>query len=168
MINVVKPPLRPHTNVYEDDICIFLAGSIDGGVAEEWQARVEKDLESYPITLFNPRRDFWDDTWEQTISNPNFKEQVEWEMDHLDRADIIVMYFDPNGKAPITLLELGLHAAKSNIIVCCPDGYWRKGNVEVIADRFGLVLVNSYEAMMTALKQEIVYPSVDRRKRGPQ
>jgi hypothetical protein len=39
------------------------------------------------------------------------------------------------------------------IIVCCPDGYWRKGNVEVVCRRFGIAkLVNDYaEALDMAM-----------------
>ena len=36
-------------------------------------------------------------------------------------------------RAPITLLELGLFARSGKLIVCCPDGYWRKGNIEVVS-----------------------------------
>ena len=46
----------------------------------------------------------------------------------------------PGTKSPITLLELGLHAGKNpqKLVVCCPDGYWRKGNVDIVCRRCGV------------------------------
>ncbi len=36
---------------------IFLAGSIENGKAEDWQAVVERMLEGYDVTILNPRRE---------------------------------------------------------------------------------------------------------------
>lgn len=44
----------------------------------------------------------------QEASNPQFRQQVEWELNALSVADLIVFYFDPATRSPITLLELGL------------------------------------------------------------
>lgn len=92
----------------------------------------------------------------QSIHNPKFKEQVNWELDALSSADIVVFYFDPNTKSPITLMELGLAAAsESNVIVCCPDGFWRKGNVEIICDRFDIPLCNTFDSLVAKLKDVV-------------
>jgi hypothetical protein len=124
---------------------IFLGGSIEMGAAEDWQTRLVADLVDYDGVLLNPRRDNWDPTWVQSIHNPEFKEQVNWELDAMACSSAIVFYFDPNTMSPITLMELGLAAASdSTVIVCCPDGFWRKGNVEIICDRFKIPLCNTY------------------------
>ena len=81
----------------------------------------------------------------QEISNPQFREHVEWELDYLDRADVIAMFFDKNGISPISLLELGLYALSRKMVVCCPKGYWRRGNVQIICNRFGIQLVENLE-----------------------
>lgn len=92
-----------------------------------------------------------------TVDNPEFKEQVDWELEHLESADLIVFYFDPNGKAPITLLEIGLFVSEfNNIIVCCPEGYWRKGNVDVVCNRYGIKQVDNLEQLVYATQQWIV------------
>lgn len=127
---------------------IFLAGSIEMGVAENWQDKIADALKYELVILFNPRRDDWDASWEQSIKNPNFVEQVEWELDMLNAADWIVMYFDPNTKSPISLLELGLHAKSGKLIVCCPDGFWRKGNVEVICQRYQIPVYNDLDSFI--------------------
>ena len=70
------------------------------------------------VTILNPRRDDWDNSWTQSINNPQFREQVEWELEAMEKADIIAMYFDKSTKSPITLLELGLFAHTGKMIVC--------------------------------------------------
>ncbi len=135
---------------------LFLAGSIDMGAAVEWQKRVIEALADMPeVTIFNPRRTDWDSSWEQDISHPEFNEQVTWEMDHLDKADVICFYFDAEGKAPITLLELGLHAADRKCVVCCPEGYWRRGNVQMVCDRFNIPMVDDLEALIEETKRAL-------------
>jgi hypothetical protein len=154
---VLKPPQRLQVVDYGSAPAVFLAGSIDQGAAVDWQARLTERLfaEYDEIHIFNPRRDDWDDTWESRLHNPQFKEQVEWELDHLERADVIAMYFDPKGKAPITLLELGLNAHRGNIVIYCPAEYWRCGNVEVIAERYRLNLLYDYDEFVDCLLDEI-------------
>lgn len=131
---------------------VFLAGSIDMGKAKDWQTEVEEALADLPVIILNPRRDDWDSSWEQDISNPEFEEQVEWEISGQDDADIICMYFDPDGQAPITLLELGLFAQSGKLIVCCPEGYWRRGNVQVVCNHYGILLVDTLEELIDLVK----------------
>jgi hypothetical protein len=136
---------------------IFLAGSIEMGTAENWQERVARELSDVPnLTILNPRRDDWDNSWAQSISDARFKEQVEWELSALDLADLIFMYFAPDTKAPITLLELGLFARSGKMIVCCPDGFWRKGNVEVVCQRYGVKLYDSLEDSIRKLRYQLL------------
>jgi hypothetical protein len=135
---------------------VFLAGSIEMGLAEPWQQRVETALAELNVLILNPRRDEWDATWEQSIHNPQFREQVEWELAALELATVIGMYFATSTKAPITLLELGLSARSGKLIVCCPDGYWRKGNIEVVCARHGVPLVEEMEAFIAMLRERIV------------
>lgn len=127
---------------------IFLAGTIDNGDSFDWQSEVIKTLNGFDITILNPRRKDWDSSWKQTIDDPQFNEQVNWELDALDKADFILMYFAPESKSPISLLELGLYANSNKLIVCCPDGFYRKGNVEIVCKRYGISLFNSLELMI--------------------
>src|SRR5262245_26097387 len=125
---------------------IFLAGSIEMGRAENWQERVARELSDIPnLIILNPRRDDWDDSWVQSINNQHFREQVEWEIAAQEMADVIIMYFAPDTQAPVTLLELGLFARSGKLIVCCPDGFWKKGNVEVVCNLFSAPLVEDLE-----------------------
>jgi hypothetical protein len=119
---------------------IFLAGSIEQGTAIDWQKDLTEEVTGYMHYVFNPRRDKWDASLEQKSSNPTFNEQVSWELTALDMAEYIFMYFDPNTKSPISLLELGLYASSKKLIVCCPEGFWRRGNVEIVCERYDIPL----------------------------
>lgn len=133
---------------------VFLAGSIEMGKAIDWQTQIIEKCIDVDVTLFNPRREDWDSSWEQTIDNPDFKEQVEWEMDSMEQANKIVFYMDENTKSPITLLELGLHARDRKSCVYCPDKFWRKGNVEIVCDRYNIPMVDDMEGLIKFIKNE--------------
>jgi hypothetical protein len=153
MKHIKSPELYYNDNSNIGDV--FLAGSIEMGLAEPWQERLVELFKDTDIRFLNPRRDDWDSSWVQEASNPQFTQQVNWELDALDYSDLIVFYFDPNTKSPITLMELGLYAASGKvIIVCCPDGFWRKGNVEIVCQRHNVTLVNSFDELVDAVRKE--------------
>jgi len=124
---------------------VFLAGSIEGGTAEHWQEVVTRQLRDsgFDGTVLNPRRDDWDDSWEETTENNEFCEQVEWELAAQEAADQILMYFSPGTISPVTLLELGLSAEKGKLTVCCPKGFHKKGNVDLVCRRHGIPQVTT-------------------------
>lgn len=153
MARVLKPPAP--LELAAGERVVFLAGSIEMGAAGPWQAEVERALADLPVVILNPRRDEWDASWEQSISNPQFRGQVEWELDGQQSADVIAMHFDPATKAPITLLELGLFATSGKVIVCCPPGYWRRGNVEVVCSRYRVPLVGDLPALIQAVRERL-------------
>ena len=130
-MNEIKAP-NPITN-FANYPNIFLAGSIEMGAAENWQDKVKQLLKNRRVQILNPRRDKWDNSWIQSKDNPQFRQQVEWELEAQERADKILMYFDPKTKSPISLLELGLFAKSGKLIVVCPEGFWRKGNVNIVS-----------------------------------
>jgi hypothetical protein len=124
---------------------VFLAGSIDMGQAADWQSKIEEALESVDCTVLNPRRKGWDSSWKQEADFPPFREQVEWELDAMESADLIAMHLDMDSKAPVSLLELGLHAHDGKMVVSCPDGYWRKGNVDIVCERAGVPVYEDFQ-----------------------
>lgn len=158
----------PHRNLPEHPAhpIVFLGGSIEMGKAEDWQQRITQTIEAINtnILVCNPRRPDWDSAWEQRADNIHFSEQVHWELDHLQRANVAVFYFQPHTMSPITLMELGhtladnkllqatLNHPNQTIVVCCPDGFWRKGNVEIICQRYGVDVYNTLEEMEDRLK----------------
>lgn len=150
MSTIIKAP-QPLVEGYS----IFLAGSIEMGAAENWQSKVERDLVDSSAIIFNPRRDDWDSSCVQSAHNPQFREQVEWELEALEQANLIAMYFDPNTKSPISLLELGLFGPTGKMLVCCPEGFWRKGNVDIVCARYSITQVNSLEELVDSIIDKV-------------
>lgn len=152
-MQLIKPESTNQTT--EHLVSIFLAGSIEMGKAEDWQVRLEKELADFKVTVFNPRRDDWDSSWEQKESNDQFNYQVNWELNRLTESSIVFLYLSPGTQSPISLLELGAFAGRSNMIVCCPTGFWRKGNVDIFCTRAGIPVYENLEDSIGALKTKI-------------
>ena len=157
-------------NERKDDgrLKIFLAGTIDQGNSVDWQRQLIEDLKDEPIQFLNPRRDDWDPTWDQSSSNKDFKEQVNWELDSLRDSALIVMYFAPNSKSPISLLEMGLFKDREMVVVC-PEGFYRKGNVDIVCEKYKIKQMDSLDDLAIKIKEDIsfsihgvVYDEVDK------
>jgi len=153
--SVAYPPSRTtHTSP-----SIFLAGTIDMGNSIDWQQHSINTIESFDIegklTIYNPRRADWDSSWIQEITDPQFNEQVNWELDMLEQADIILLYFQKDSSSPISMLELGLFAKHKKILVCCEQGFWRKGNIDIVCQRNGINMYTALDEMLIDLKEII-------------
>lgn len=134
------------------EISIFLAGSIDMGSAEDWQTKMTNDLVDIDhLSIYNPRRDDWDSSWIQDPTpGTQFHEQVSWELDHIESADLVVVYFADDSKSPITLLELGLILANwdKEVAIYCSPKFYRYGNVKMVADRYHVPIYDTYEDLL--------------------
>lgn len=131
---------------------LFLGGSIEMDKADNWQKLAVEMLVDTDWTILNPRRASWDSTWKQSKDNPQFREQVEWELNAQEIADKILMYLDPATKSPISLMELGLFEGTHKMIVVCPLGFWRKGNVDIVCERYGVPQEATLEDAIAKLK----------------
>jgi len=132
---------------------IFLAGSIEMDKAIDWQKQCESELQNQ-FNVLNPRRESWDTSWKQDISNLIFKEQVNWELNALEQADIIIMFFANNTQSPISLLEFGLYARSKKMYVVCENEFWRKGNIDVVCERYGIMQFDNLDQLMIFLKNK--------------
>ena len=125
---------------------VFLAGSIEMGAAEQWQEHVAGKLDA---TVLNPRRDDWDNSWKQSMSDPRFVEQVMWELLAQQQADLLLFYFSPGTNAPITLLELGLALGQHRkSLICCPPDFYRHGNVDITSRAYWRKPVSTLEDLI--------------------
>lgn len=154
MATIIKPPTPiPHQ---PEQRVLFLAGSIDLGAAPNWQRSLATSLLDVPrLLILDPRRDAWDSSWAQSKDDPNFRGQVEWELEGLESADVIAYHFAPGSKAPVTMCELGLHARSGKAVVCCPNGFWRKGNVDIVCMRYGIEQVDDLDALAAAIRRRL-------------
>ncbi|KAG9242628.1 hypothetical protein BJ878DRAFT_159774 [Calycina marina] len=148
LATVVNAP-KPYTP-QAGEKSIFLAGTVDYAAVDSglptWRETITTSLSHLPITVYNPHRRVWD--FKEDINDPRFVEQTTWEMDMMDRATVVILFIhDREEKAPVSLLELGLGArkGKGNMVVRCPEGFWRRGNVQVVCQRFGIPMVESVE-----------------------
>jgi nucleoside 2-deoxyribosyltransferase len=148
--------IQPPNEIIENGfIKIFLGGSIEQGKAIDWQKEIMETLKDESIIFMNPRRSDWNSDWKQSIDNPQFNEQVTWELKSLEQADFIVMFIDPTTLSPITLMEIGLHARSGKMVVCCAEGFWRKGNVDILGHIYGYPVVTTLEEVIQAVKEKL-------------
>lgn len=125
------------------------------GTARDWQKEVAEACGGLDAVLLNPRRDDFSPDAEQSIENDYFRGQVEWELDALEEAAAILLYLAPGTKSPISLLELGLFARTGKLVVCCPEGFWRKGNVDIVCHRYGITTVGSLDEAISELARRL-------------
>lgn len=131
---------------------VFLAGSINMGKSEDWAIKVVDYLKHLDCLLLNPRREKFD--------IKDMQEQVEWELDGLYNADIIAFYFEPGSKSPITLYEMGLvsrnvYKMEQRGVVFCPDGFWKKENVDINANYHDFTVAKNFNDFCASIAGEI-------------
>lgn len=149
-MGIYKPP----TNIARRNMnrkSVFLAGSIEMGNAEDWQSTLSTKLNKAGFDVLNPRREQWDSSWEQSFENPQFYQQVTWELNALENSDLIIMYFAPETKSPISLLEMGIYVRSGKLRVICPEGFWRKGNVDIVCQYYNIPLFVDFETLLLDL-----------------
>ena len=130
---------------------IFLAGTIDMGKSEDWQKNTcewFRQKESGKYMLFNPRRG-------KGLSGEmsDFEHQVNWELEHLEKADLIIMNILGNSKSPISLLEMGLYMKSGKLHVICEPDYYRYDNVRITCERYGVPLYHSLDDYLKVFKE---------------
>jgi hypothetical protein len=135
---------------------IILYGSLEPNPATDWQTSLAASLCDLPVDIINPRCDAWDSTWKEDVSDSRFREQVEWEMDHGKVADVIAFYFKPGTLTPISLLELGMYAGSGKAVVCCPEGFYKRGNVQIVCQRYNIELLEDLDELKQAVRLKLV------------
>jgi hypothetical protein len=130
------------------EISIFLGGTIDMGNSFDWQKDLVQKCEKFPnLIIWNPRRDDYDASWEQTTKNPLFVEQVKWELSHLAKSDIILIHYEPGSTSQISLLEHGLFWHQ-NMYIHCPEGFSRKGNIDIVCEEFKIPMLENLDDIL--------------------
>lgn len=142
---IIAPERKPITNQ-----SIFLAGTIDDGKSEDWQSKLIEELSDHEITILNPRRNNWGD-----LSDNELRKQITWELDHLEKADIIFMYIIGTSKSPISLLEMGIHIKDLKLIVVCEPEFYRYENVKITCEYYNAELYDSLGLGIDALISNI-------------
>lgn len=127
---------------------VFLGGTIDNGKSIDWQKTLIGELNScdtvHPIIVYNPRREDWPDS----NDNNEIEKQINWELYHLERADLIVMNILGSSKSPISLMELGLFARTGKLIVFCNPNFYRYDNVRIVCRAYNIPLYNTNDILV--------------------
>lgn len=136
---------------------VMLAGTIEMGTCWDWQAEMITTIQDRASIIYNPRRPDFNPDCIQSIDDPYFNVQVNCELDYIENADLVLMYLDPESKSVISMLELGFLAAfaPGKLRVCCPHGFWRRGNVEIVCNRYGIPLFDSFRVFKEAARCEL-------------
>ncbi|KAK4107845.1 hypothetical protein N656DRAFT_802290 [Canariomyces notabilis] len=140
---LVQAPFRPEITGRR---LVFLAGTTSRTSGPDWRETLTDAISHLPVTVFNPLRPDWDSSWKEDVTFAPFREQVDWELDMQERADMVVVYFGPATDAPISLLELGLCARSGKgVVVVCHRDYRKRGNVEIVCQRYGIEFYDAGE-----------------------
>lgn len=126
-------------NAADNYLTVFLAGAIDMGAAVNWQGQVIEQI-SEQFCILNPRR--------ENFTPDTLDEQIRWELDKLERADYIFLWFPKNSKAPISFFEAGLYWNSGKLLVGAEPGFYRRRNLELTAERCDVILHDSLDRMI--------------------
>ena len=139
---------------FDNTFKIFLAGTIDNGEEDDWQYGLflklavfvgassfdpdgRRHLEDIPnFTVFSPRRK----DWPENATTEMVEEQIRWEQEKLDEADLIIMVLQDGSKSPISLLELGLYGPEGKLICFCTPRFYRYSNVKLTCEKWHIPL----------------------------
>jgi len=146
MLEVLPDDRRPYTS----DRTLFLAGSIEMGKALDWQSAVVEHFTNTTGVIFNPRVKKWNNDILQDCQDDRFTRQVVWEQKRLSQSKYVLVNLQAGTLSPITLHELGQLALRQDctVVVSCPKGFWRRGNVQACCALHGFYL---YENLGDAL-----------------
>jgi hypothetical protein len=129
MVLVVRPPAplekAPGTR------SIHLSGE-----GTSWRAHVIAALAGAPVTIWDPDGD-----------DPD---AIAWELAAAEQADRVLVYLDPAARSPSALVTLALLARTGRAVVCCPEGFWRKGHVELVCRVYGVPTAADLDALAAA------------------
>lgn len=144
-MRIVKAPEK--VELSKNDVSIFLAGSIELGKSENWRETFYKEFNDYSdAILLDPVIDNWN-----KLQNP--AEQINWEQDMLEVSDVIAMYINPNTKSPISLMEFGQFIKSKKLIICCPEGFWKREYLEVMCERNDITLFDNFPDFINKVKE---------------
>jgi len=54
-------------------------------------------------------------------------------------------------------MELGLFIKTKKIVICYPEGFYRRGNMQVICNKYSRKLVETLDKLVKEVKNRIIY-----------
>jgi len=128
---------------------VFLAGGILG--CPNWRKDLIELLKDEDIDILNPQREDFPE------SDPNAKrEQIEWEFNHLIKADLISFWFSRGTVNPTTRFELGRWLVTDTPIVIGIDPDYSKIEgtlIQIELERPDIKVVHSLKELAEQIKE---------------
>lgn len=152
--------LTPNDNIQKRfDIALYLGGTIGVSTVDRWRDDIKDDLKDVDdLVIFDPVIPNWVNVRNSKEKKFNLNKQINWELEAQEDSDYIVYYFSPYAKASFAFLELGFFSTKpptytsaSNIIVCCPKGFWKKDYIDVFCERYNIENVETLSELRLLL-----------------
>ena len=148
---------RPPSFIAPSDCSVFLSGSFrPGDDNERRHDQLITCLMHAPttqVTIIDAWRDDYDDSPVQFKPNQRSAIQYRWELLNLPRVDVVAVYFAPDSKAPVSLLDFGLAAARdaTKLVVYCEDDSHLRCHVEHICQEMHVFLVDTFDEFVRAV-----------------
>jgi len=124
----IKPPA-----IYEIDPIIYTPTIYLGGSNDNWRTNAISDIYKQIPTavIYNPSR-------EQI--GIDVAEQVKWELDAQEEADVRFYYFSSDIESSITFLEIGLFGGQlsTSTVICVEPGFKLAVDLAVVCGRYGI------------------------------
>lgn len=75
----------------------------------------------------------------------------------MEKADLVFIYFASEGLSAVSMFEFGncltkLYSGTGTMLVCCEDGYARRGNVQIVCARHGIKLLETMENVVEEIQ----------------
>lgn len=122
-----------------DKELIFLAGSMGEDAQGTWRDRISNDL--------SDKFHFLDPTCHNhaSLDADGMKKHIQWELEAMELADIILLRFLPDAESPISLVELGLYTFSKKLIVVCPEGFYKYNYLNVLCEKYATPFLANLE-----------------------
>ena len=86
------------------------------------------------LVLINPHR--------VAFTPDTLDEQIHWELDALEKADLIFMWLPSTAMAPISFFEAGLYWQSGKLIIGPGSDFYRRRNLEMSADTISSIYLS--------------------------
>jgi hypothetical protein len=137
---------------------VFVAGTSEESMGTEWRGQVVAGLEDLPIAIVKSRLAERGGAGEQRCWNPQFRSHVKRERAGLDDADVVLMYLGRGPACARLMLDLGslvMERLGNTLVVCCPEEFELRGDVEMMAERQEICLVESLDEMVAEARSRL-------------
>ena len=127
---------------------LFLAGSMNNNSTNNWRNKIIKILGN-SFNYLDPTNSNHD-----KLDKQQMKTHVEWELNAMEMADIILLNFLPKALSPISLVELGMYVASKKLIVVCPKEFYKSSYVNTLCEKYNTPIFLKMDDAINLIKNK--------------